>query len=42
LAHGEGTAVARNSQNTELPELTFHAVVDDDAREVSFERLLTR
>jgi hypothetical protein len=37
-----GTAAARNSQNAKLPELTFHAVLGDGAREVRFERLLTR
>jgi hypothetical protein len=36
------TVVACNSQNTKLPDLTFHAVVGDEARAVRFERLLTR
>ena len=29
-------------KHTKLPELRFHAVLGDGAREVSFERLLTR
>jgi hypothetical protein len=37
-----GTTVRCNSQNAKLPELTFHAVLGGGAREVRFERLLTR
>jgi hypothetical protein len=37
-----GAAITCNSQNTKLPELTFHAVLGDEAREIRFERLLVR
>jgi hypothetical protein len=33
-------APACNSRNTKRPELTFHAVLGDDLREVRFERVL--
>jgi hypothetical protein len=36
------TTSACQSQNTKLPELGFHAVLGDGARELRFERLLTR
>jgi hypothetical protein len=37
-----GTATGRNIQNTKQPELGFHAVLGDGAREVRFERLIAR
>ena len=37
-----GTVEARNLQYTKLPELVFHAVLGDGARELRFERLLVR
>ena len=37
-----GTAIACKSRNTKLSELAFHAILNDGARELRFERLLAR
>ena len=36
--HTRGLKRTCNSRSTKLPELTFHAVVSDEAREIRFER----
>jgi len=38
----DGTATGCWSQNTQLPELTFHAVVSDGTPELRFEGVFTR
>jgi hypothetical protein len=42
VGDGGGTAVACDSQNTKLAELTFHAVLGGGSRELRFGRALTR
>jgi hypothetical protein len=37
-----GAAITCNSQNTKLPELSFHVILGDGAREVRFEHLAVR